>query len=209
MLSLLWQLEVSIVLYNAEKWSLVFFLGDLPIFWLQFNWNVSGVVLYQSYEFCPNHGSWLVAMATKRLHFRHTHTHLKRHAFAWRIPLHTHIHTLFTFDWLPWRTQVNFSCIQHLQYFGWIYSSHCTQTHMGTNWFSFTHFTHTPTHTEHTHTHVPQHTLATTHTQIHGPHNLICCFRLIRRLPGQSVNFYGVPAILNIGHFNLVRKTLH
>ena len=39
------------------------------IFWQKFYWNVSGVVLYQSYEFCPNHWFWLVAVATKRLNF--------------------------------------------------------------------------------------------------------------------------------------------
>ena len=41
----------------------------LQIFWQKFYWNVSGVVLYQSYEFCPNHWFWLVAVATKRLNF--------------------------------------------------------------------------------------------------------------------------------------------
>ena len=33
----------------------------LQIFWKKLYWNVSGVVLYQLYEFCPNHWFWLVA----------------------------------------------------------------------------------------------------------------------------------------------------
>ena len=41
----------------------------LQIFWQKFYRNVSGVVLYQPYEFCPNHWFWLVAMATERLNF--------------------------------------------------------------------------------------------------------------------------------------------
>ena len=42
----------------------------LQIFWQMFYWNVSGIVLYQPYEFCSNRWFWLVAMATKRLNFR-------------------------------------------------------------------------------------------------------------------------------------------
>ena len=41
----------------------------LQIFWQKFYWNVSGVVLYQPNEFCPNHWFWLVAVATERLNF--------------------------------------------------------------------------------------------------------------------------------------------
>ena len=32
--------------------------------------NVSGLVFYQPYEFCPNNWLWLVAMATERLNFK-------------------------------------------------------------------------------------------------------------------------------------------
>ena len=42
----------------------------LQIFWKKFYRNVSGVVLYQPYEFCPNRWFWLVAKATKRLNFQ-------------------------------------------------------------------------------------------------------------------------------------------
>ena len=43
----------------------------LQIFWKKkFYRNVSGVVLNQPYEFCPNHWFWLVAMATEKLNFR-------------------------------------------------------------------------------------------------------------------------------------------
>ena len=44
-LSLLWQLEVSIYL-KWEKWKLAFISVLLQIFWQKFYWNVSGVVLY-------------------------------------------------------------------------------------------------------------------------------------------------------------------
>ena len=47
----------------------------LQIFWKKFYRNVSGVVLYQPYEFCPNRWFWLVTMTTKRLNF---HTHKKK-----------------------------------------------------------------------------------------------------------------------------------
>ena len=39
-------------------------------FWQKFYRNVSGLVLYQPYEFCPNRWLWLVAMATERLNYR-------------------------------------------------------------------------------------------------------------------------------------------
>ena len=42
----------------------------LQIFWQKFYWNVSWVVLYQPYDFFPNHWFWSVAMATERLNFR-------------------------------------------------------------------------------------------------------------------------------------------
>ena len=42
----------------------------LQIFWQKFYRNVSGLVLYQPYEFWPNRWLWLVAMATERLNFR-------------------------------------------------------------------------------------------------------------------------------------------
>ena len=41
----------------------------LQMFWKKFYRNVSGVVLYQPYEFCPNRWFWLVVMATERLNF--------------------------------------------------------------------------------------------------------------------------------------------
>ena len=42
----------------------------LQIFWKKVYRNVSGVVLYQPYEFCLNRWFWLVSMATERLNFR-------------------------------------------------------------------------------------------------------------------------------------------
>ena len=66
---LLWQLKVSIDLL-WEKWKLAF-ISVLPqIFWPKFYRDVSGVVLYKPYEFCPNCWFWLVAMATEMLNFR-------------------------------------------------------------------------------------------------------------------------------------------
>ena len=38
--------------------------------WQKFYRNVPWVVLYETYEFCPNRWIWLVAMATGRLHLR-------------------------------------------------------------------------------------------------------------------------------------------
>ena len=43
---------------------------SLKIFWPKFCRNVCWVVLHQAYHFCSNLLIWLVAMATKRLHFR-------------------------------------------------------------------------------------------------------------------------------------------
>ena len=42
----------------------------LQIFWKKLYRTVSGEVLYQPYEFCPNCRFWLIAMATERLNFR-------------------------------------------------------------------------------------------------------------------------------------------
>ena len=42
-----------------------------------FYWNVSGVVLCQPYEFCPNRWFWLVAMATEKLNFWEQKQHAK------------------------------------------------------------------------------------------------------------------------------------
>ena len=67
--SLLWQLKVSIDLYWG-KWKLAFVAMTLQIFWQTFYKNVPGVVLYQTYHFCPNLWIWLVAMATKRINLR-------------------------------------------------------------------------------------------------------------------------------------------
>ena len=68
LLPLLWQLKVSIYL-QWEEWKSAFISVLLQIFWQKFYWNVSGVVVYQLYAFCPNHWFWLVAMATERLNF--------------------------------------------------------------------------------------------------------------------------------------------
>ena len=69
-LLLLWQLKVSIDLQSLwEKWKLRFFAITLQIFWQQFYRNVPWVVLYQTYEFCPNRWIWLVVMATERINW--------------------------------------------------------------------------------------------------------------------------------------------
>ena len=47
--------------YNGKS---AIFAVSLQIFWIVFYRNVSWVVLYDSYEFCPNRWIWLVAMAT-------------------------------------------------------------------------------------------------------------------------------------------------
>ena len=65
MLSLLWQLYT----YNGKSGNWHLFLCYCRYFDKSFYWNVSGVVLFQAYEFCPNHWFWLVAVATKRLNF--------------------------------------------------------------------------------------------------------------------------------------------
>ena len=52
------------------KWKLAFISVLLQIFSQTFYWNISGVVFYQQYEFCPNCWFWLVAMATEKLNFR-------------------------------------------------------------------------------------------------------------------------------------------
>ena len=67
-LLLLWQLKVSIYL-QWEKWKSAFISVLLQLFWQKFYWNVSGVLLYQPYEFCSNYWFWLVAMATESLKF--------------------------------------------------------------------------------------------------------------------------------------------
>ena len=68
-LSLLWQLKVSYT-YNGKSGNWHLFLCYCRYFGKSFTENVSGVVLYQPYEFCPNHWFWSVAMATERLNFR-------------------------------------------------------------------------------------------------------------------------------------------
>ena len=62
-LSLLWQLKVSIDL-QWEKWKLAFVAFSLQIFWQEFYRNVPWVVIYQTYYICPNLWIVLVAMAT-------------------------------------------------------------------------------------------------------------------------------------------------
>ena len=52
-LSLLWQLKVSIDL-QWEKSKLAFISVLLQMFRKRFYRNVSEIVLYQPYEFCPN-----------------------------------------------------------------------------------------------------------------------------------------------------------
>ena len=46
----------------------------LQMFWKKFYRNVSWVVLYQPYEFCPNRWFWLVAMAMERLYFQNKYS---------------------------------------------------------------------------------------------------------------------------------------
>ena len=48
----------------------IYFCVTADILKKKFYRNVSGVVLYQPSEFCPNRWFWLVAMATERLIFR-------------------------------------------------------------------------------------------------------------------------------------------
>ena len=66
---LLWQLKVSIDL-QWEKWKLRFIAISLQVFWQKFYRNVPGVVLYKSYEFCPNHWFRLVAMVIEIVNFQ-------------------------------------------------------------------------------------------------------------------------------------------
>ena len=68
--------------YNGDKWKLAFISVLLQIFRQKFYGNVSWVVLYQPYEFCPNHWFWLVAMATERLDFREKKKNLLRSHIA-------------------------------------------------------------------------------------------------------------------------------
>ena len=86
-LSLLWQLKVSKYL-EWEKRKLASISVLLQIFWQKFYWNVSGVVLYQPCEFCPNHWFWLAAMATERLNFREKKKTFKNGNSPWVVLLH-------------------------------------------------------------------------------------------------------------------------
>ena len=49
---------------------MAFIAISLQIFWQTFYGNVTWVVLYQPYEFCPNRWIWLVAMAIETLNLR-------------------------------------------------------------------------------------------------------------------------------------------
>ena len=53
-----------------EKWKLAFIAISLQIFWQRFYRDVPQVVLYQTYEFCPNCWIWLVAMAAKGINWQ-------------------------------------------------------------------------------------------------------------------------------------------
>ena len=66
---LLWQLKVSIDL-QWEKWKLGFIAISLQMFWQKFYRNFPWVVVYQTYEFCPNRWIWMVAMAAERINLR-------------------------------------------------------------------------------------------------------------------------------------------
>ena len=68
-LCLLSQHKVSVDL-QWEKWKLRFIAISLQIFWQKFYRNVPWVVLYKTYEFCPNRWIWLVVMATTRINSR-------------------------------------------------------------------------------------------------------------------------------------------
>ena len=58
--------------YNGKSESRPLFLYHCRYFDKSFR-DVPWVVLYQTYEFCPYHGIWLVAMATKRINSRKNH----------------------------------------------------------------------------------------------------------------------------------------
>ena len=67
----------------------------LQIFWQKFYKNVSGVVLYQPYEFCPNHWIWLMAMATEMRNVREKKKTLKnllRSIWGMKLKLCIHVH---------------------------------------------------------------------------------------------------------------------
>ena len=68
MLSLLWQLSFHRLIMGKVKIG-IHFCVTADILKKVYR-NDSGVVLYQPYEFCPNHWFWLVAMATERLNFQ-------------------------------------------------------------------------------------------------------------------------------------------
>ena len=48
----------------------IYFCVTADILKKKFYRNVSGVILYQLYEFCPNHWFWLVAMSTEKQNFQ-------------------------------------------------------------------------------------------------------------------------------------------
>ena len=71
---LLWQLKVFIDL-KWEEWKLRFIAISLQIFWQKFYGNVPWVVLYQTFEFCPNCWIRLVDMATERINLWSLRSH--------------------------------------------------------------------------------------------------------------------------------------
>ena len=55
--------------YNGKSEKKHLLLSQ-QIFWQRFYRHIPWVVLYETYEFCPNRWIWLVAMATKRINSR-------------------------------------------------------------------------------------------------------------------------------------------
>ena len=49
---------------------MAFIAISLQEFWQKFYRNIIWAVLYQTYHFCPNLYTWLVAMATESLNLR-------------------------------------------------------------------------------------------------------------------------------------------
>ena len=92
----LWQLSLHIHVLIMGKWKLEFISVLLQIFWQKFYWNVSGVVLYQWFEFCPNRWFWLVAMASKRLNFQEKKKlkNLLRSHRGMKLKLCIHVHDI-------------------------------------------------------------------------------------------------------------------
>ena len=100
----------------------------LQIFWQKFHWNVSGVVLYQPYEFCPNHWFWLVAMAAKKhcgtwasVFLAHLSQRLTRWAYSIPMvccPSVVVVHT-FKLEYL-WSHLANLDQILYVASLGWV-----------------------------------------------------------------------------------------